>query len=150
MHNLPWIEFVREVATDLPGGKLVNPTSFDTTIEPRELLRSETAMIDTITRELIAMDDGSRRFAGPIDDIGICCRRCGRLLRSRDSIDGLAQQPAWRPILGSPGESEPAGRPPPSCAAPRRAGAMVVRMEACCESAAGMQGEIETQARAIA
>lgn len=54
LQNLPWLEFVHEVAADLSDGRLVFPTSFDITIKLRELLRSETAGIDEITQAISA------------------------------------------------------------------------------------------------
>ncbi|MCB1956497.1 MAG: HDOD domain-containing protein [Rhodocyclaceae bacterium] len=50
-----WGEFVRELAIDLSRGKVVFPTSFDTTIRLREVLRSErTGAIELV--RIIAAD----------------------------------------------------------------------------------------------
>ncbi|MCB1887707.1 MAG: HDOD domain-containing protein [Rhodocyclaceae bacterium] len=50
-----WSEFVRELAIDLSRGKVVFPTSFDTTIRLREVLRSERTGAAELVR-IIAAD----------------------------------------------------------------------------------------------
>ena len=50
-----WSEFVRQIAIDLSRGKVVFPTSFDTTIRLREVLRSERTGAAELVR-IIAAD----------------------------------------------------------------------------------------------
>jgi len=50
-----WRDFVREIAIDLSRGKVVFPTSFDTTIRLREVLRSERTGAAELVR-IIAAD----------------------------------------------------------------------------------------------
>ena len=49
-----WSEFVRQIAIDLSRGKVVFPTSFDTTIRLREVLRSERTGAIELVRILAA------------------------------------------------------------------------------------------------
>lgn len=54
LDNQAWFNFVREIAADLSHGRVVFPTSFETTLKLRELLRSDDAGAAEIERAVAA------------------------------------------------------------------------------------------------
>lgn len=54
MDHQAWFEFVREIAADLSHGRVIFPTSFETTLKLRELMRSDSASARDIERAISA------------------------------------------------------------------------------------------------
>ena len=54
MNDKAWFEFVQEIAADLSHGRVVFPTSFETTLKLRELMRSESTGAAEIERAVLA------------------------------------------------------------------------------------------------
>ena len=112
LQNLPWLEFVHDVAADLSDGKLVFPTSFDITIKLRELLRSETAGVSEITQAIsadpllaarlvqVANSAANATAGGPVSDIRAAVVRLGlEQVRNLALAVAMAQLVTYRQMV---------------------------------------------------
>lgn len=112
MDHQAWFAFVREIAADLSHGRVIFPTSFETTLRLRELLRSDEASARDVERAVagdpllsskiiqVANSAAFSRGARPVSDIRAAVVRVGMIqVRNLAAAVAMSQMVTYRPMV---------------------------------------------------